>query len=217
MSSREDHANEGRGNARSIRATMGQELRGARLASGVSQFSAGAAAAMSHAQFGRIERGEIRQLTVDQLSRACAAVGLRLVVRAYPDGDPVRDAAQLALLERFRSCLPAGTRWRTEVPLPIAGDRRAWDGAAKIGNGSLGVEAETRLRDIQALERRLALKMRDGGLEKVVLVVSDTRSNHRVLDMHREALRQVLPLDGRDILRAVRAGRLPNASGILLL
>lgn len=217
MASREDRTNEGRSNARSIRGTMGQELRGARLAGGLSQFAAGAAAGMSHAQFGRIERGELRELTVDQLSRACAAVGLRLAVRAYPDGDPVRDAAQLALLERFRSCLPAGTRWRTEVPLPIVGDRRAWDGLANIGKGSLGVEAETRLRDIQALERRLALKQRDGGIERMVLVVSDTRLNRRVLDLHREALRPMLPLDGREILRALRSGRLPEASGIVLL
>jgi hypothetical protein len=172
---------------------------------------------MSHAQFGRIERGELRELTVDQLSRACAAVGLRLAVRAYPDGDPVRDTAQMALLERFRSCLPAGTRWRTEVPLPIAGDRRAWDGLANIGDGSLGVEAETRIRDIQALERRLGLKMRDSGLERLILLVSDTRSNRRVLELHREALRTLLPLDGRDILSALRSGRLPEASGIVRL
>lgn len=196
---------------------MGEELRGARLSSGLSQLSAGAAADMSHAQFGRIERGELRELTVDQLSRACAAVGLRLAVRAYPDGDPVRDAGQLAVLERFRLLLPAGTGWRTEVPLPIPGDRRAWDAIAKLGDVRLGVEAETRLRDVQALTRRLALKMRDGGFERVLLVVSDTRSNRRVLDLHREALRSLLPLDGRDILRALRGGHLPGASGILLI
>ena len=196
---------------------MGQEVRGARLAAGLSQLVAGGAAGMSHAQLGRIERGELRELTVDQLSRACAAVGLRLVVRAYPDGDPVRDAAQLALLERFRACLPPGTRWRTEVPLPIAGDRRAWDGVATLRDGVLGVEAESRLRDMQALERRLGLKLRDGGLDRLVLVVSDTRSNRRVLDLHRDVLRSLLPLDGRDILRALRSGHLPEASGLVLL
>ena len=217
MASREDHANEGRGNARSIRGTMGQEVRGARLAAGLSQLAAGGAAGMSHAQLGRIERGELRELTVDQLSRACAAVGLKLAVRAYPDGDPVRDVAQLALLDRFRSYLPTGTRWRTEVPLPIPGDRRAWDGLASLGNMTLAVEAETRIRDIQALERRLGLKARDGGLEKLLLVVSDTRSNRQVVAAHRETLRPLLPLDGRDVLHALRAGRLPEASGILLL
>ena len=196
---------------------MGQEVRGARLAAGLSQLAAGGAAGMSHAQLGRIERGELRELTVDQLSRACSAVGLKLVVRAYPDGDPVRDAAQLAVLDRFRACLQPGTPWRTEVPLPIAGDRRAWDGVATLRDGALGVEAESRLRDIQALERRLGLKLRDGGLERVVLVVSDTRSNRRVLDLHRDALRSLLPLDGRAILRALRAGLLPEASGILLV
>ncbi len=196
---------------------MGQEVRGARLAGGLSQLVAGGAVGMSHAQFGRIERGELRELTVDQLSRACAAVGLRLVVRAYPDGDPVRDAAQLALLERFRARLPRDTPWRTEVPLPVAGDRRAWDGVATLRDGALGVEAETRLRDIQALGRRLGLKMRDGSLERMVLVVSDTRSSRRVLEIHRDALRSLLPLDGRDVFRALRSGHLPEASGLVLL
>jgi hypothetical protein len=51
----------------------------------------------------------------------------------------------------------------------------------------------------------------------MVLVVSDTRSNRRVLDLHRDALRPLLPLDGRDILRALRTGRLPEASGLVLL
>ena len=217
MTSRQDRASDGRSFARSIRWTMGQELRGARLTCGLSQLAAGAAADMSHAQFGRIERAELRELTVDQLSRACAAVGLRLAVRAYPDGDPVRDAAQLALLARFQALLPSGTGWRTEVPLPITGDRRAWDAIATLASVTLGVEAETRLRDVQALDRRLALKMRDGGLERIVLVVSDTRSNRRALDIHRDALRSLLPLDGRDILRALRSGRLPEASGILLV
>ena len=82
---------------------------------------------MSHAQWSRIERGVLLDLSFSQASRAASAVGLRLDVRLYPDGDPARDAGQLALLERFRLRLPAGTRWDTEVPLPIPGDRRAWD------------------------------------------------------------------------------------------
>ena len=82
---------------------------------------------MSQAQLGRIERGELSDLTLEQVCCAGLAVGLRLGARLYPDGDPVRDDAQLRLLERFRSLCPPGAAWATEVPLPIAGDRRAWE------------------------------------------------------------------------------------------
>ena len=61
---------------------------------------------MSHAQFGRIERGMVTHLTFDQAGRAGLAVGLRVGARAYPSGDPVRDAGQLRLLERFVALLP---------------------------------------------------------------------------------------------------------------
>ena len=217
MGSRSDRANRGRWNARSIRVEIGSDIRAARSNSGLSLRSAGAAVDMSHAQFGRIERGALRQLTVDQASRACAAVGLRLVARAYPDGAPVADRAQLALLGRFHARLPERARWLTEVPIAIQGDRRAWDAIAMVAGVRCAVEAETRLRDIQALERRIALKQRDGGVDLVILLVNDTTANRRVLAVHREALRARFPLDGRAILAALRAGRPPGGSGIVVL
>jgi transcriptional regulator with XRE-family HTH domain len=196
---------------------MGREIRGARTTGGVSQREAGAVVGISHSQFGRIERGELEEVSVDQLSRACAAVGLRLVVRAVPDADPAVDAGQLALLGRFRKLLPAETRLRTEVPLPHPGDRRSWDAVATLHGGATAIEAETRLRDIQALDRRCALKRRDGGIELVILLVADTANNRAVLDIHREDLRANFPLDGRQILPSLRTGRAPSASGIVVL
>jgi hypothetical protein len=172
---------------------------------------------MSHAQFGRIERGVLEDLTVAQASRAGLAVGLRLASRYYPDGDPVRDRAQLAVLERFRRRLPPGADWWTEVPLPIAGDRRAWDALLRLAGRRAGCEAETRITDVQSLERRLALKLRDGGADILILLVSDTRWNRGVLAAHREALRALLPLDGRDVLRSLAGGQLPAGNGLIVL
>ena len=43
------------------------------------------------------------------------------------------------------------------------------------------VEAETRLDDLQALERRVRLKQRDLGVRRVILLVADTRHNRAVL------------------------------------
>jgi transcriptional regulator with XRE-family HTH domain len=217
VTSRQDRAAAGRWNANQIRVTVGAEVRDGRLNSGLSQESAGAAVGMSHAQFGRIERAELDQPTVQQLSLACAAVGLKLVIRAYPDGEPVRDAAQIALLARLRSELPAAALWRTEVPLPIHGDRRAWDAVISLVGGDVAVEAESRLRDIQALQRRVALKQRDGGIDRVILLVNDTAANRRILAAVRDELRAQFPLDSRAILQAIRAGRAPSASGLVIL
>ncbi len=217
MPARDDPARHGRRRAQGAIADIASELLEARLDAGISQASAGRAAGMSHAQFGRIERGRLSALTVDQASRAAADVGLKLSVRLYPDGDPARDAAQLALLERLRQRLPQGTTWRTEVPLPIAADRRAWDAVATLGPSRLACEAETRIRDVQALERRLALKQRDGEVSVLVLVVADTQANRTALHLHREQLRQRFPLDSRQILATLRSGHLPTVSGIVVL
>jgi len=51
--------------ARAIRGAIGDEIRQARLNAGLSQHAAGLAVGMSHAQLGRIERAELRALTVD--------------------------------------------------------------------------------------------------------------------------------------------------------
>jgi hypothetical protein len=159
----------------------------------------------------------LRDLSIDQASRAAAVVGLKVSVKLYPDGDPLRDAAQLGLLERLRVRLPADARWGTEVPFPIPGDRRAWDALIRLGGRRAGCEAETRLLDLQALERRLALKLRDGEVDVLLLLVSDTVANRRVLYAHREDLRPLLPLDGRRVLASLRAGYLPDQNGLVVL
>jgi transcriptional regulator with XRE-family HTH domain len=218
MTNRRDPAADALWIARQIRTTVGSDIREGRTSAGLSLETAGSAVGMSHAQFGRIERGALGSPTIRQLSLACAAVGLKLVLRAYPDGDAVRDAAQLGLLRRLRVLLPAHATWRTEVRLPIPGDRRAWDAVIRFAERQLvAVEAETRLRDAQAVQRRVALKKRDGGIDRVILLLSDTKANRLALAAAREDLRSQFPLDSRAILAAIRAGRAPDADGIVLL
>ena len=101
--------------------------------------------------------------------------------------------------------------------MPIPGDRRAWDGAAVLRGRTAGCEMETRLGDVQALERRIALKERDSGVDIVLLVVAATRHNRRMLELHREQLRGLLPLDSRQVLDAFRRGVLPERSGIVIV
>jgi transcriptional regulator with XRE-family HTH domain len=195
----------------------GVEIRLARRSAGLSIRAAAASVGLSETMFGRIERARLRKVTVAQLALACAAVGLRFNGRPYPDGDSVRDEAHTRLLQRFRRALPAAAPWRLEVPLPITGDLRAWDAQCILGTTTIGIEAETRLFDLQALDRRMSLKRRDGGVGIVVLLVADTHANRRHLREHREDLRPAFPLDTRAVLASVRFGRPPATSGIVVL
>ena len=154
------------------------------------------------------------------MSAYCAVVGLDLSIKTYPAGDPIRDRAQLALLGRFRERLHPSLRWRTEVPLPIEGDLRAWAAENRPpppAQWRIRVEAETRLADGQALQRKLALKLRDDPVGHLILLVSDTRSNRAALRLIREGLRELLPLDTRELLLALGRGNEPAGSGIVIM
>ncbi len=194
------------------------EVRAQRLTLGISQELAASRAGVSESAYARFERGELGRPTLDRLCRAARAVGLAPSLSFYPTGEPIRDAAQLALLSRFEALLGPPLRLRREVPLPIQMDLRAWDGRITDGRRTASIEGESKLHDIQAISRRLALKARDDpGAGVVILVVNQTAHNRRILAAHREALRSQFPLDGGAIARALRAGTVPAAAGIILL
>jgi hypothetical protein len=161
---------------------------------------------MSHPQVSRIESGRAPWLRVDQAGRLAAVVGLELAVRLYPRGEPIRDAAHLRLLERLRARIGPMWRWRTEVPLPLPGDRRAWDAVVSRAGIVIAIEAETKLTDIQALERRLALKRRDGGIDRVVLLVARTARNQEAIRAAGAGLIAAFPIRARTVLRALEEG-----------
>jgi transcriptional regulator with XRE-family HTH domain len=194
------------------------EIRTARVSLGLSQDDVARAVDLSGSQVGRFERGELDDIGLEQLCRLSAAVGLSPSLRLYPAGDPVRDAAQVRLLERIRSRLLAGTLWRTEVPLHGRSDPRGWDAVAQSSDCMDAFEAESRLGDLQATERRVLLKHRDDAtIGHVFLVVAATRANRRALLLGREALRGNFPLDTREALASLGRGRCPGANGLLVL
>jgi len=217
MSSRQGPTERGRARGGAARTAVGLDIRGARIQHGLSLEDIGRTARLSAAQVSRIERGLVQAPDLEHLAILCAAVGLELSVRAHPSGDPVRDAAHLALLSRLRVRLHRSVRWRTEVPLPIPGDLRAWDAVLAVEGHAMGVEAETRPRDVQALERRLAPKMRDGGMGSVILLLADTRNNRLLVRTHNDALAEQFPVPGRRALELLGAGVLPSDSSLVLL
>lgn len=198
-------------------ATVLGELRSARLDRGLSGRELARVAGLSAAQYSRLERGLTESLSIERASRLLTAVGLELSVRAYPAGEPLRDASHAALLERLRARLHRSLRFRTEVPFPAPGDRRAWDAVISGPTWRCGVEAETRPRDRQALERRLALKERDGDTTSLCLLLLDSRHNRDFVRANRKVLVERFPLAGPRALELLRAGADPGANAIVLL
>jgi transcriptional regulator with XRE-family HTH domain len=192
------------------------ELREARLSAGLSQSHVGRAVGISRAGVSRIERALAPNVPLGRLDAMAAVVGLQLSVRLYPKGRPLRDEGQLALLERLRRRLAPHLTWRTETPVPIAGDLRAWDASIDGPGWRVFIDAETRVRDCQALERRTALKARDTGTERVILLIGDTRSNRAILSsVGGFLIADAVP--GRTILAALESGHDPGGSGVVLL
>lgn len=216
MGSRERAIDVGAARAREMRARVSSELRSARLTAGLSQLDVASALGLSRSQYSRLERG-LAPLDLEVLSLAFAVLGMDLTARAYPSGDAIRDAASQALLERLhRRCYPS-IRWRTEVPLPMAGDLRAWDATGVAPAFGFAVEAETRLRDLQAQERRWSLKQRDGGFERLIVLVADTRANREVVRLHADWVANRFPVPGRRALELLAAGIDPGGDSLILL
>jgi transcriptional regulator with XRE-family HTH domain len=216
MTTRERRADRGSREAADQLRAIGRELREARHAANLSQAAVGRAAGLSHPVISRIERGTEPNVTLRRLCEVASVLGLRLSARLYPVGNPIRDAGQIALLERLRARLHGSLTWRTEVALPIAGDLRAWDASIGGMDWVAFVDAETRIRDVQALERRTSLKRRDTGTDRVILLIANTRANRAVMGLVGSPL-IADALDGRGILAALTAGRDPGGSGVVLL
>ena len=194
---------------------MAADIRLARVGSGLSLRDVATAAGIDHSVLWRFERRR-QDLSPRDLSAVCTIVGLDLVIRAYPGGDAIRDAAHTRLMERLRVRLHPGLRWSTEVPVAGPGDLRAWDAVIRAPGWWVVVEAETAIRDIQALERKVALKVRDGGDPHLVLLVADSARNRRAIAAAPAAFAN-LPLRNRQLMKEFRRGTDPGSGGILIL
>ena len=201
--------------ARLIRERVGRDLRTARLGAGLSQARVAGVIGLSQMQVSRIERGRAGA-SLEAMAALAAVVGHELALRAHPTGGQLRDAAQVRLARHLQLVAPA-IRWRAEVPLPLAGDRRAIDLVGTAAGRRVGVEIESRLVDWQAVARRALLKQRDAALDAMVIVMPATVHNRMVVREVGSALSASFPLSGRSVLRSLRDGRVPPANGVVLL
>jgi transcriptional regulator with XRE-family HTH domain len=199
--------------------TLADEFLQQRLAVGVSQARVAGATRMSRSTYSRIEAAKRDGTSVLELSQIAGVLGLELAVRLYPAEDPLRDGAQADRLQRLLRHVDEPLSYRTEAPLPaLAGrfERRAWDAVIRGHGRRTAVEVEMRVRDAQALERRLTLKRRDDPTERFLLALADTRTNRHVLDVHPELFADLPRLRPSNVFAALAHGEHPE-TGIVLL
>ena len=77
---------------------IGDELREARLAAGLSQRRVAELVGLSHSEISRVELAQSDRVPYETLAVIGAALGLDISIRAFPTGEPIRDAAQVGLL-----------------------------------------------------------------------------------------------------------------------
>ncbi|MDP9243873.1 MAG: helix-turn-helix transcriptional regulator, partial [Chloroflexota bacterium] len=183
---------------------------------GLSQDALASAVGVSKSEVSRIERDEAPWLTVVQASTLLSVVGLELGARAYPAGSPLRDRGHLRLLADFEARLSPGVGRVREWAIPIPGDPRAVDLVLTRLPVRIGVEAETVLDDLQALERRMRGKQRDGQLGRMILLVRGSHRNREIL-AGADALQQAFPRKTRAVMGALARGADPGGDGIVLL
>ena len=197
---------------------LGADLRSARLSAGLRLADVGLRIGVSEATVMRRERGDLPGPHPEELARHAAAVGMRARIKVYPEGEPLRDAAQVQMISRFRARIRVPHRFAYEVPVTDQpGDGRAWDAVLELPGCTCGLEFVTRFHDCQAQLRAFNLKFRDGGVDRLILIVKATPANRRALNAASDVLPANFPLGTRRVMVALAAGRDPGANGVVLL
>ena len=196
---------------------IGRELRVARILTGKTQQHVGTALHRSNSHVSRVEHGLIRGLTMTQLHRHAAVVGLKPYVSLYPLIARPLDSAQLQLYERFRPRIASTWKVTLEATMPIRGDLRAADAVLTIPGCRCVVEIITRLADFQAQLRSARRKVRDLQADRLILVVAATQTNRRAIRDSGRAIDEAFPVRTKRALRALAAGADPGDDALIVL
>jgi hypothetical protein len=156
-------------------------------------------------------------MTPSSLAAHAAAVGLRMWIRLYPAGSPLRDVAQARYIAEIVRRVGHRYAIQAEAPVPRPGDQRAADLLLIREDQRIAVEVVTRLTDLQAQVRGMQLKARDLNATRLICVVADTHANARVLREARPLLGALVELDSRRVLAELAAGRDPGRDAVVTL
>lgn len=218
MSVREDPAERGKEKAEAAQLKFRTEVRRARLGQSKSQKVAAAQADIKAPVWSRIETGR-QDVGLGLAGRMAGAVGLDLVLQLYASDTVLRDVAHIRLLRDLKATLGPQWRWRLEVPVGDPPDQRAWDAIATHRQTRLQirVEAETNLRDCQAVLRKVEAKRVADGQPRVLLAIRDSRHNRDAVVEAREELETAFPIPSRVGLALLRRGEDPPGDLLVLV
>src|SRR3954468_11310352 len=179
VSTRQSQRDRGRSRGTEQVRTLVRELAATRRTAGISQEALARQLAASQSEISRLERlVNVEDVSLVRLAEIGALLGFDLSAKLFPNGERLADRGHQALIGRFLAITSDAWRVAREVPLPLPGDRRSWDlllrSPVRPGSSTqlVGVEAETRIRDVQWLVRRIRERERDGGADVVLLVLS---------------------------------------------
>ena len=194
------------------------ELIAARQTLNVSQRALARELRCSQSEVWRLEHlSDIDGISLVRLSEAASLLGLDLALSFHPHGDPIRDRGQQPVINRLRARLASSIKVVAEALLPNPGDRRAWDLLVRIASQVVGVEVESRVRDVQRVVRHMRERERDGGVDEVLLVLAESSVNRRLLPQLLDSLGPRFSTSPRAVLRALGEGRPIPGSSVLLI
>jgi transcriptional regulator with XRE-family HTH domain len=218
MTTRTRALDEARRRTTRITHELGDELRAARHAAGLTQRTVASAIRSSQAEVSRRERGHVPGFGLRHLVLHAAAVGMRVSVKTWPSGGAIRDAAQARYVAALVARIGRAWNMTLEHPMPIPGDLRALDILLRsdAGTATVAVEVITRLSDLQAQIRAAELKVRDARATRLVIVVAATHANRRAVAASRAAIVASFDLDARQVLGDLALGRVPPRDALVL-
>ncbi len=218
VATKQTRADRGRTRGKEVVTKLVAELVQARRSAGLSQKQLASLAGWSQAGVSRFEHLEnITEISFIEVAIAASVLGKELGANLYPLGEPIRDRGHQALIGRFRGLLSKAWNVVAELPLPGVGDLRAWDLVLRVTRCVVGVEAETRLRDVQSFVRRIRQRERDGGVDAIVIVLAESTHNRAILPQLLEALGAGYETSPRQLLAALREGTPLAGGGVVLL
>jgi transcriptional regulator with XRE-family HTH domain len=175
-----------------------------------------AASGVTQGSISRLEHARPPFPDIIEAARVAQIVGLDLSLRCYPAPRRLRDAAHVALIRRLLMRIASSIGRRLEAPI-APGNQRAWDVLLTVGDVRIGVIAETRIRDLQALLRREHQKQLDGGVDQLLLLVANTKHNRAALAEAGELLQAAFPLGTRAMLTRLSRGEVPTGNGVVII
>ena len=217
MVTRESRRTRGGRRGAEMVAASARTLHDARVTLGLSQSAVGTELGWSQAFVSRLDRNLVPNVSLLDICMMASVFGLEPSLSFDRVGPAIRDAGHEGLIGRLLRLLSPTWKVAREVPFPNPGDPRWWDLLLRLPDFRLGVEAETRIRDMQALTRRMKERAREGGADALLLILSDSAHNRELVDELRAALGEEFQANPREVIRALRAGRVPPGSAVILL